>query len=227
MRQTPKKEAKVTTTGLRDYNIINNKYMELHEEKIHVDKEVERLHAAKKYWETHNFDAVTGELYDKEKEKDFQAKREVDDKNHGNDWHYKLPKSWQEEGGLYNPINCNIEAGEGQAEKLYQKDLKEKNLRKRYELRYDIERRIHKEALSEEDRTALNGLNKINYERFTQEANRGFDIMTNIKINDKKDPESKQTFQPRVIQPTGLWNKVQQGSSKGFEQIGGELNCEI
>ena len=80
----------------------------------------------------------------------------------------------------YNPINGHIE----DEKRLYQKDLKEKNKKKRYELRYDIERRIHKEGLSEEERAMQNGLNKINYGRFLEEKNRGFDIMTNKKIDD-------------------------------------------
>lgn len=45
--EKPKKSVKVTTTGLRDYNIITNRYLELHDEKVEVDKEIERLNAAK------------------------------------------------------------------------------------------------------------------------------------------------------------------------------------
>jgi hypothetical protein len=65
----------VTTTGLRDYNIISNKYLELHQEKTQIDKEIERLTAAKKYWKNHDFDAVTGEYYDPEKEQKFKEDR--------------------------------------------------------------------------------------------------------------------------------------------------------
>ena len=51
---------------------------------------------------------------------------------------------------MYNPINGHIE----DEKRLYEKDLKDKNKRKRYELKYDIERQIHKESLQEEDRVA-------------------------------------------------------------------------
>ena len=63
-KEEPKKNFKVTTTGLRDYNIISNRYLELHDEKIDVDKDIERLNAAKKYWKTHNFDPINVEYYD-------------------------------------------------------------------------------------------------------------------------------------------------------------------
>ena len=61
---------------MRDYNIINNKYLELHDEKNQIDKEVERLNAAKKYWQTHDFDAVNGEYYDKDKEGKYCVDRD-------------------------------------------------------------------------------------------------------------------------------------------------------
>lgn len=36
---------------------------------------------------------------------------------------------------MYNPINMKIE----DKERLYERDLREKNKRKRYEIRYDVE----------------------------------------------------------------------------------------
>ena len=58
LKEKEKVSKKVTTTGLRDYNIITNRYLELHDNKVVVDKEIERLNAAKKYWKTHDFDPV-------------------------------------------------------------------------------------------------------------------------------------------------------------------------
>jgi hypothetical protein len=41
---------KMTTTGLRDYNIITGRYLELHEDKLKADQEIQRAEAAYKYW---------------------------------------------------------------------------------------------------------------------------------------------------------------------------------
>jgi len=41
---------KTTTTGLRDYNIVTNRYLELNDEKLKVDSEIQRAEAAQKYW---------------------------------------------------------------------------------------------------------------------------------------------------------------------------------
>lgn len=79
---------------------------------------------------------MNAEYYDSEKELKFKEDREKEAKDHGKDWVEKLPKAWRDEGSLYNPINCYIQDEHW----LYEKDLKDKNKRKRYELRYDLER---------------------------------------------------------------------------------------
>ena len=73
--------------------------------------------------------------------------REEEAKIHGKDLIEKMPKAWWDEGSLYNPINCQVE----DEHRLYLKDLKDKNKRLRYELKYDMEWKIHKEGLSEEE----------------------------------------------------------------------------
>ncbi len=62
----------MTTTGLRDYNIITGRYLELHEEKLKADQEIQRAEAAFKYWEKHQFDPLLCRLYDQEQEQAFQ-----------------------------------------------------------------------------------------------------------------------------------------------------------
>jgi len=49
---------------------------------------------------------------------------------------------------MYNPVNMKIE----DAERLYKMDLREKNKKARYEVRYDVEDLTRKEGLAEQDR---------------------------------------------------------------------------
>ena len=77
------KEKKQTTTGLRDYNIITNRYLELHDAKTKTDQEIQKVESAINYWKTHDFNPVAASFYDPEKEKDFVEQRAVDQKNHG------------------------------------------------------------------------------------------------------------------------------------------------
>jgi hypothetical protein len=49
---------------------------------------------------------------------------------------------------MYNPVNMQID----DEQRLYDKDLREKNMKARYEVRYDVENITRKEGLAEQDR---------------------------------------------------------------------------
>ena len=49
---------------------------------------------------------------------------------------------------MYNPVNMKIE----DEKRLYERDLREKNKKARYEVRYDVEDMTRKEGLAEQDR---------------------------------------------------------------------------
>ena len=73
-------------------------------------------------------------------------------------------------------------------DRLYQKDLREKNKRIRYEVRYDVEADTRKEGMSNFEREQAMKLNKISMERYKEQLERGFDIIT----NDPLDSEGNQ-----------------------------------
>lgn len=99
------------------------------------------------------------------------------------------------------------------------KDLKDKNKRKWYELWYDLEWKIHKEGLSEEEWIKQIGLNKVHYGWFTEGLKWGFDIMTNKKFNDVSDKESKIVYDAHCIKPVDVWTKLMWDTAKGFEEV--------
>lgn len=66
---------------------------------------------------------------------------------------------------MYNPINMQIE----DQQRLYERDLREKNKRQRFEVRYDVEARTRKEGFSEQERADLMKLNKVAHQRFKEE----------------------------------------------------------
>ena len=131
--------------NFRDYNIISNKYLEHHDQKLLADEQIHKAEAALRYWKTHDFDPVNCNYYDQEKEKTFLSKREEEAKIHGRDQVKKLPITVQNEGLMYNPINMKIE----DEQRLYERDLREKNKKARYEVRYDFEANTRKDCLAE------------------------------------------------------------------------------
>ena len=60
----------------RDYNVVNNRYLEHHEDKMQLNEEIMRAEAAKTYWKTRDFDPIQVKLVDEEKEKKFLEDRE-------------------------------------------------------------------------------------------------------------------------------------------------------
>ena len=85
----------INLPALREYNVISNRYLEHHEEKEKANNDIMRLEAAKAYWNTHDFDAVNGEYFDKEKEEEFVKTRADVAKEHGKDQVKKLPQTVQ------------------------------------------------------------------------------------------------------------------------------------
>ncbi len=105
---------------------------------------------------------------------------------HGKDEVKKLPITVQEEGLMYNPINMHIE----DRDRLYQKDLRDKNKRKRFEVRYDVEAETRKEGMAQFERDQAMKVNKISMKRYEEQLNRGFDILTNEPIENDDDPSA-------------------------------------
>jgi hypothetical protein len=114
-------------------------------------------------------------LYDADKEQDYLMKRTTEQLEHGKDQVKKLPITVQNEGLLYNPVNMHIE----DHDRLYQKDLREKNKRRRFEVRYDVEADTRKEGMAQFEREQEMKLNKISMDRYKEQLQRGFDILTN------------------------------------------------
>jgi hypothetical protein len=66
---------------------------------------------------------------------------------------------------MYNPVNMKIE----DEKRLAEKDQREANKKKRYNVRYDMEDKTRDEGLAEAQRIDQLKLNKINYNRFKEE----------------------------------------------------------
>ena len=119
--------------------------MEHHDQKLLADDQITKAESAQRYWKTHDFDPINCNYYDQEKEQEFLQQRDEYAKIHGKDQVKKLPITVQNEGLMYNPINMKIE----DERRLYERDLREKNKKARYEVRYDFETTTRKESLAE------------------------------------------------------------------------------
>lgn len=53
-------------------------------------------------------------------------------------------------------------------QRLYERDLREKNKRKRFEVRYDVEAKIRKDGFADQEREDVMKLNKVSHTRFKE-----------------------------------------------------------
>jgi hypothetical protein len=116
-------------------------------------------------------------------------------------------------------------------DRLYQKDLREKNKRKRFEVRYDVEADTRKEGMVEFEREQAMRLNKISVDRYKETLARGFDIITNDPLDNEGDlnepnpddaaPQKTQVYeyyralQEEKRQPR-VWSKAMNTVNRGF-----------
>ena len=111
---------------------------------------------------------------------------------------------------MYNPINMKIE----DKERLYERDLREKNKKKRYEVKYDVEAMNRHEDLAEQERQKEFKLNKISHLRYKEEQERGFDILTNDPL---KGPGASKTFyKTKDSERPGVWSRAMRTINNGI-----------
>lgn len=79
---------------------------------------------------------------------------------------------------MYNPVNMKIE----DEQRLIEKDQRDANKKKRYEVRYEAEDVTRKETLAEFDRKQNMALSRISHKHTEEEVQRGFNILTNGQL---------------------------------------------
>ena len=109
---------------------------------------------------------------------------------------------------MYNPVTMKID----DEQRLYEKDLREKNKKARYEVRYDVEDLSRKEGLAEQDRQESLQLNKVSGLRYREETVRGYDIIDNEKL-EGKGTQIKMD-QVEKSGPIAAWNKALHNAHK-------------
>ncbi len=109
----------------------------------------------------------------------------------------------QKEGLLYNPVNMKIE----DEKRLQEKDIREKKKKQRFEIRYEVENDLRVKGIEELEKTKLQKLNRVNYRRYVEHLDRGFDILTNDQFD---SPEmQKKLYKPQVAEKPKVWDIIE------------------
>lgn len=123
-----KRGKNVMKVGIRDYNVVTNRYLQHHEDKVKTNEMIQKAESAQAYWKKNKFDLLEGKFCDVDKEKKFLEDRDAEALIHGKEEVKKLPITVQKEGLMYNPVSMAVEA----PERLKEKDQREWNKKARY-----------------------------------------------------------------------------------------------
>ena len=132
----------------RDFDIISTKYKNFNDVKVNIDNEITKIKTAKKFYKYNDYNPIKGSYFNEEKEKAFQEKRKEEQKNWGKDKFKNMPKCAIGCSDVYDLISVKVVNP-----KEFNKILKdEKDKKKRYELRNEIEKYYREKNIINEDK---------------------------------------------------------------------------
>jgi hypothetical protein len=202
-RPDPKKEykKKICMDVFRDYNIISNKYWEGHDAKAAVDETAVRNGLDDKYKKTHEFNYLTCNFYDKEKEEAYLSDRAVKQKEHGKDYLNRLPPTLKARETIVFDSSKEV------PEEVKRFDEMKRNQKKRYEKRYHLEEEYRDKDIETQDRVEQLALNRYSGQKYYEEKVKGFDNITLDATNNQiKTLKAHAHVKPQL----SLWEKIQQ-----------------
>jgi len=166
--------------GRQPYNIINNKFLDKHEEKMAAEGETSRHRAVKAFWKTHVYDPVEVTYYDKEQEAEYKRKQRESEMVQGQSVAENIrrnaPTAHLSEGNLYDPVTCTAK-NEDAIQQLHRLE------QGKAEHSQKILRRVGEYLQNEDDFQAVaqdRALNRSKWKRFEEDHSHGFDIVNNI-----------------------------------------------
>ena len=150
----------------KDYDIINCKYKAYDKEKKITEIQIEQLNAAKKLYNSRDYDTIRGVYYDPDKQKQYETELERKSNEH-------LQKNLNTRKELFNPVNHVVY----NKEKLQKKDLIEGNRKLRYTLKPQLEGYYQMKSFQHDMMSDVAMRNKLDYNRFKIQDKRGYDVI--------------------------------------------------
>eukprot|EP00752_Nemacystus_decipiens_P006911 g6205.t1 len=196
----------------RDVDVLSNRFLEKHEERMAEEKRFLRETAEEKYRRTHDYNIVAGKYYDQDKERDFVKSREKLATMQGRAQQYRLPPSIRYgEGNGYNIINQ-------EPKKTVVKNnssVADRGLSKRTR-----GRQAHEENIRQHERAAAiseqRALNRPSHQRHVEVLRTGHNVISNRIFTGR---EGKPPPEPRAKPPVPVWDRLSRQS--GQPEAGG------
>ncbi len=211
-----------SATIKRDYNIVSGKYVNHHSKRVAIDRAKNSERAAERFWQTHDFNPVAGEFYDREKEDLFKEARGVFEQSHGDVQRQRLPpKVRDSEGYLYNIVSMRAKDEDG----LRTLDMRERGAGSGKITKAAVEADIAKRQNDRYDLVEQRKMNRVAAKRFDEMTKHGYDLVTGQPFwgrNAKVVPRPV-----HMSRPPSVWAKASRrrvgGEGHGGEQHRGDI----
>ena len=210
-----------SATIKRDYNIVSGKYANHHSKRVAIDRAKNSERAAERFWQTHDFNPVAGEFYDRDKEELFKEARGVFEQSHGDVQRRRLPpKVRDSEGYLYDIVSMRAKDEVG----LRTLDLRAGGAGSGKITKAAVEADISKRQNDRYDLVEQRKMNRVAAKRFDEMTKHGYDLVTGQPFwghNAKVVPRPV-----HMSRPPSVWAKASTrvkggGHGRGEEHGGG------
>ncbi|CAM9647124.1 unnamed protein product, partial [Hapterophycus canaliculatus] len=187
----------------RDVDVLSNRFLEKHEERMVEEQRFLRASAEEKYRRTHDYNIIAGTFYDQSKERGFVESREKLEAMQGRAQQYRFPPSMRYgEGNDYNIIN------QQQPKKTVVKNkpasVADRGLSKRTRGRHAHEENVRQQeraAALREERT----LNRPSHMRHVEVLRTGHNVVSNEIFTGRG---GRPPPQPRARPPMPVWDRL-------------------
>mmetsp|Transcript_19472 Transcript_19472/g.45241 ORF Transcript_19472/g.45241 Transcript_19472/m.45241 type:complete len:477 (+) Transcript_19472:91-1521(+) len=198
---------KVPAFLCKDFDIVTNRYLDNHSEKLRQEKHVTLLEATEKHMAKNAFDPVVGKFVDPHKEdrlKSIDHTREVEIHMRGND---KIPPSYKgRETAAYGIVSH--ETYDSDMLRLFDTLAAERT--DRYRNRYIVDHNFHARDIKGDHIREARQLNRVAPERYEEQRRRGYDIIDGKGYG--PGAKEKHLHDPYPKKRPTIWEKAQSGA---------------
>ncbi|RYH30974.1 hypothetical protein EON65_03705 [archaeon] len=188
--------AKTSIAQSREFNVISNEYKVNHDKRRLEDFEKLKTHLLKKYWDNHDYDMIKGRFYSPEKQKLYEEHLETIKSVQGTAQMERLPPSLKySDGNSYNLLTHDVYDQEKLNSTL---TVTNRSLNRVKKLQKEAEQKANGE-LEAQAKEHLH-MNRIKFQRWEQQVDRGFNFITNQVVHE--------TPAPLPCRPATMWARL-------------------
>lgn len=182
----PRKEPFLTEVNKpREFDILNNRYRDHHEERQRWEMDRKREEVVDKYWELRDFNPVACSYYDGEKEQYYQKRVQEMLLGQASNAIGKLPPTLAASESLMFDICTGVVKD---PVRLKQKIEADRITLEHRASKIGAEERMRVHGDVTEDRAIQRKINRISHQRYTDVTGRGFNILSNSEFDKEGHP---------------------------------------